>query len=163
MDASHDKGETGFPVDARRAVIERLEKVGRVFLSCEGGVPAEWSRLAYKLAPHRMHDFLAFASMCVGDSGTMAAEAAYLGTPALFTSTFAGRLALLDELERYGLMWSYHPRDAHKFLEKLDALLAPIAAGEDAHVALATGRARMLNDTVDVAKWFTDFLEGLGR
>jgi predicted glycosyltransferase len=160
MDASHDKGEDGMSHEAKRAVLLRLQKHGRVFLSCESKVPDEWAHLAYQLAPHRLHDLLAFASIFVGDSQTMAAEAAYLGTPALRCSSFAGRLSLLDELEhRYGLTWAFPPDATAALLKKLDELLART----DVRSSIAEGRARMLSKTTNVAVWFTDFIESCAR
>ncbi len=161
MHASHDSGERGMPLAVKRDVLERLQRRGRVFLSCEAGVPNEWAHLAYRLPPHRLHDLLAFASVFVGDSQTMAAEAAYLGTPALRVSSFAGRLSLLDELEhRYGLTWAYRPQDRDALLAKLDMLLD---LGKDARSTLTEGRARMLRDTGNVVTWFTSFIETHGR
>ena len=161
MAASHDGGEAGMPAAAKREVIERLQKRGRVFLSCEGKVPAAWQHLAFQLAPHRLHDALAFAQMVVGDSQTMAAEAAFLGTPALRSSTFAGRISYLQELqERYGLTWAYHPKDSDAFLRKLDELLA---RGPALRASIADGHARMLREKINIAHWYTDFIERSGR
>jgi hypothetical protein len=162
MDASHDGGEAGMPLAVKQAVLDRLQARGRVFLSCEGGrVPAPWSHLTYKLAPHRLHDLLAFATLVVGDSQTMAAEAAVVGTPALRSSTFAGRIAYLEELEhRYGLTWAYHPRDADRFLARLDELLA---RGDELKPSLADGVRRMQSEKINVARWFVDFIERVGQ
>jgi predicted glycosyltransferase len=160
LNASHDHGEAGLSVDARREIIERLQKHGRVFLSVEGGVPSEWGHLAYSLKPHRLHDLLAFASMCVGDSRTMAVEAAFLGTPALTVSTFTGRLQILDELEqRYGLMWQFLPHEGRRLFSTLDELLSR----EDPHASIAAGHQRMLAEKVNVVDWFVDFLESRAR
>lgn len=161
MEASHDGGEAGMPAAAKAAVIERLQKRGRVFLSCESKVPAQWQHLGFQLAPHRLHDVLAFAQLVVGDSQTMAAEAAVLGTPALRSSTFAGRISYLDELElRYGLTWGYHPRYTDGFLSKLDELLA---RGAELRSSVAAGHQRMLRDKINIATWFTDFIERAGH
>jgi predicted glycosyltransferase len=156
MNASHDKGETGMSYGAKREVIERLQKRGRVFLSCEGETPAEWEPLRFKLPPHRLHHALAFAHLIVGDSQTMAAEAAVLGTPAVRASTFVGRISYLQELEhRYGLTWGFHPRDADKLLDKLDALLAE---GDELGPRMVEQQQVMLGDKINVADWFVDFM-----
>lgn len=159
MHASHDSGESGMPASAKREVIDRLLRHGKVFLSCESGVPGEWKHLAYSLTPDRLHDALAFADLVVGDSQTMTAEAAVLGTPSIRSSTFAGRISYLEELEhRYGLTWGFHPRDMPAFLHRLEVLLAsPSLRG-----AIARGHARMLDDKVNVARWFVDFIERAG-
>jgi hypothetical protein len=157
MQASHDSGEAGMTLDAKREVIARLQRHGRVFLSCETRIPDEWAALAYKLPAHRLHDLLAFATLVVGDSQTVAAEAAVLGTPALRASTFAGRIAYLEELEhRYGLTFGYHPIASGAFLAKLDELLA---RGSGLKASFAAGHQRMLAEKIDVARWFVDFIE----
>lgn len=156
MAASHDTGEAGLALDTKRELLARLSRHGRVLLSCEGGVPDEWQHLAYRAAPHRMHDLLAYAELVVGDSQTMAAEAAVLGTPSLRASTFAGRISYLEELEhRYGLTFGFTPDQGGAFLAKLAELLD---AGKE---AFAAGHERMLRDKVNVATWYVDFIEAL--
>lgn len=156
MTASHDGGESGLSTELKRELITRLQERGRVILSSEGEVPDEWRHLAYRGSSHRMLDMLAFASLLVGDSQTMAAEAAVLGTPSLRLSTWAGRLSYLSELEhRYGLTFGYHPRDAKAFMAKLDGLLA------DGKQAVADGHRQMRRDKINVATWYVDFIESL--
>jgi predicted glycosyltransferase len=158
MIASHDGGEAGLSLELKREVIARLQQHGRVIVSSEGPIADEWKHLAFAVPPHRMLDLIAFASLVVGDSQTMAAEAAVLGTPSLRLSTWAGRLSYLDELEhRYGLTFGYHPRDAAAFMTKLDELLA------ERKGSVRSGHQRMLAEKVNVAAWYTDFIESLGR
>jgi len=62
-----------------------------------------------------IHDLLAFADCYVGDSQTMATEAAVLGTPAVRTSAFVGDddMSNFRELEtEYGLLQSFADEDA---------------------------------------------------
>ncbi len=159
MEASHDSGESGMTEASKSALIERLRERGRVLLTCETGVPERWRHVAYTLAPHRLHDLLAFATLAVGDSQTMAAEAAVLGTPSLRASTFAGRISYLEELEhRYGLTWGFHPSRTKEFFEKLDELLAH----PDLRRSHMAAHARMLSDKINVATWYVEFLERAG-
>jgi len=157
MNASHDTGESGMTLDTKRAVIERLQQHGRVFLSSEKNPPDEWSDLTFKLAPHRLHDALAFAHMIVGDSQTMAAEAAMLGTPSVRASTFIGRIHYLQEMEHtYGLTFGHHPREGTAILQKIDELLD---MGDDLTAVMAERREKMLDEKINVADWFVDFIE----
>lgn len=160
MQASHDVGQAGMPLELKRAALAMLEKRGRVVLSCEGEVPQEWRHLAYRLPPHQIHDVLAFATIALGDSGTVPAEASVLGAPSLHFSSYAGRIRYLNELEaRYGLAWSFGPAESARFLAKLEQLLAL----PDPRHAVAEGHARMLREKIDVAAWFTDFIEQAGN
>jgi hypothetical protein len=156
MDASHDLHEGGMPTEAKRAVVERLRAHGRVFVSSETTLPDDMQALKYPLEPDRLHDALAFADLFVGDSQTMAAEAAVLGTPSLRVSSWTGRLPHLLELEkRYGLTYAYRPENSADMLAHLDRLLAE----DSVRQSLAAGHRRLLNEKIDVAQWYVEFLE----
>ncbi|MBN2193799.1 MAG: DUF354 domain-containing protein [Polyangiaceae bacterium] len=156
MVASHDVGEGGLPAAIKQGIIDRLRAHGRVFVSSEGALPDPLRPLAFPLPPDRMHDAIAFADLLVGDSQTMAAEAAVLGTPSLRVSSWTGRLAYLVELEqRYGLTFAYHPKDAEHLLGHLDRWLAEPRL----RASLEPRHRQLLAEKVDVAQWFVDFLE----
>ena len=155
MTASHDGGEGGMPLPLAEEVLERLTAAGRVVLSCEGDIPARWESLRMRIPPARMHDALGFAAGLVGDSQTMAAEAAVLGVPNVRVSSWAGRLDYLVDLEERGLTRAFTPDSGEAFLDALGAMLS--AGARPAQLAQA--RQRMLGDTANVADWYTDFLE----
>ena len=156
MVASHDLGEGGLPVAAKRALIDKLSARGRVFLSSEDQLPPELLPLKFPLPPDRLHDALAFADLLVGDSQTVAAEAAVLGTPSLRVSSWTGRLAYLTELEkRYGLTFAYHPKKADELMAHVDRWLAEPSLRQ----SLRPQHQRLLADKVDMAEWFVNYLE----
>jgi len=153
MHASHDRGETGLSLETKRQIVHRLEARGRVFISSEGALPPEWEHLRVRIPPHQIHDALAFSSLFVGDSQTMAAEAAVLGTPNLRASTFVRRISYLEELEhKYGLTFGFHPREGQRLLAKIDELLA----ATDLRASCAAGHARMCSDKQNVAAWYVE-------
>ncbi|SEV82483.1 DUF354 domain-containing protein [Natrinema salifodinae] len=106
LDALHDAGLEGFRPEQRRDLIERLSEAATVFVSDEGGelnlreLPAR----PYDLHPALIHDAMAEASLLVADTGTMATEAALLGTPAFrYRGTDDHEYGEFRELERAGL------------------------------------------------------------
>lgn len=156
MVASHDIGEGGLSNADKRALIEKLQARGRVFLSSEDQLPPELLPLKFPLPPDRLHDALAFADLLVGDSQTVAAEAAVLGTPSLRVSSWTGRLAYLTELEkRYGLTFAYHPKNVDALMAHVDRWLAEPSLRQ----SLLPQHQRLLADKVDMAEWFVDYLE----
>lgn len=158
MSASHDHDESGMTISDKRRVIEEVAKHGRVFVSCEGPIPAEFAELRFSVPPYLMHDALAQSWVCVGDSQTMAAEAALLGVPALRCSTFVGRLAYLEELEhKYSLLESFRPIDAPLLHKRLRAMCP------DAELARTwqERRALMLADKVELTSWYRGLLDQL--
>ncbi|QLG50763.1 DUF354 domain-containing protein [Natrinema halophilum] len=143
-DSSHDIGQGGFdnPID----VVDRLEAAGAtVLLTSEVDLPAKLEPYRYNLAPDRMHDLLAYADCFVGEGATMAAEAAILGTPAVYVNTLS--LGYMTELDQeYGLVFSYNGADRHaRSLERAVSIIE-----DDDQSTWQRRRDRLLADQVDV-------------
>ena len=67
---------------------------------------------------------MAFAKMYIGDSQTMAAEAAVLGTPSIRFNDFVGEISYLEELEhKYQLTFGIRSHDKEKLFEKTKELI----------------------------------------
>lgn len=107
FDSLHDVGESGAPMDERATLVEHLAERVPVFVSDEGGT-LELSSLpvrAYDLHPARLHDALAEARLVVTDTGTMATEAALLGTPTIrFVDEVEQAIGEFQELQGNGLL-----------------------------------------------------------
>ncbi|MHA7871678.1 MAG: DUF354 domain-containing protein, partial [Hyphococcus sp.] len=74
----HDDGEIGFSLDGKRKAIETLSRLGPVYISSEKPLPAEFERYRLPLPVEDIHHALACATVVVGESSTMASEAACL-------------------------------------------------------------------------------------
>ena len=144
-EASHDIGDTGF-VDAV-GFVQRLSERIRVVVSGERGVPDAIRSMAVTLPPYRIHHLLSEATAYVGEGATMAAEAAVLGTPAVFVHT--ARLGYMLELqERYGLLWNTASQEVAEH-QAFDLVADPAATAAE----WADRRARMLVERIDVGDW----------
>jgi hypothetical protein len=152
--ASHDVKQRGLPTDAKRAVVARLRAHGAVFVTSEAQLPADLQQYALPVAPHRLHDALAFATVCVTDGQSMAGEAAALGVPSVRYSSFSGSIAVFREMhERYGLVFEFCPGDDDAFFRTVDEL-----ASSTDRAIWAERRAQLLADKCDLTTWFADFL-----
>ena len=121
--ASHDLREQGLSKEVTRDLVAVLSKKGRVFLSSEKELSGDLSSYRYPLPSSTLHDMLAACDMFIGDSQTMAAEAAVLGTPSIRMNTFVGRISYLDQLEhRFGLTYGYLPDQANQMMAKIMSL-----------------------------------------
>lgn len=151
-DASHDIGQHG--IRNKYDLVKDLEQFGRVFISSEKPLPPELQRYSLTLTPEKIHDVLYFAQLYMGEGGTMATEAALLGTPAIFVSSLAGTMGNFSELEtRYSLMFSYkNPESAQK---KAIELLHHDNLKEE----WKSKREKLLNDKIDVTAFLIDFIE----
>jgi len=155
LTAHHDLGEKGLSPVQARAVVSLLERYGRVFISAEAAVDKDLRPYLLPTSPARMPDVLAFAQLFVGDSQTMPAEAAVLGTPALRCSTFVGRLSYLEELEhRYGLTQGFRPEEFDRLLEQINVWMSQ----PDLKARWQQKRQRLLSECVDLTEWTLDLI-----
>jgi predicted glycosyltransferase len=139
--AMHNVGGEGF--SDLEGVVERLEATGAtVLVTSEKPLPASLEDHRVVVEPHRMHDLLAYADLFVGESGTMTAESAVLGTPAVYVHE--NDTGLTEELAEYGLVFPHHGPDRHaEALEEAVEILA------DDDRDWAARRERMLEDKRD--------------
>ncbi|MCP4710683.1 MAG: DUF354 domain-containing protein [Planctomycetes bacterium] len=160
LTAHHDIGETGLGTEQAKKIVEKLEPYGKVFISAETTIDPALQKYTLPTPAEKIFDVLAFADLLVGDSQTMAAEAATLGTPSLRCNTFKGRLSYLDELEhKYELTAAFLPQEFDELLAKMDEWLArPNLKAE-----WGQKRQIMLDECVDVTDWILDLLERLSK
>jgi hypothetical protein len=154
--ASHDVGEKGLGVAFKREVVERLRKRGRVVITSEGELPDDLERDRFALPPESMHDVMAFAHILVGESATMASEAAVLGVPALYISD-TGRGYTDEEESKYELVYNFKTTQCDAALTRLDAILAM----EDARAVFQERRQKMLAACIDTTEWIIEYVDGV--
>ena len=70
--------------------MEHLEKYGKVFITSEVTLPDHLKKYQITIPLEKLHDLLYFATLYFGEGSTTAAEAAMMGTPAVYVSSLAG-------------------------------------------------------------------------
>lgn len=122
FNASHDIGIKGFSDEDKVYIVRELEKYGNVFITSEGNYPKELNKNIVQIPPSKIHDALAYASLYMGDSQTMATEAALLGTPAIRCNAFAAsskEMSNFIELENeYKLLLNVNIANKEKAINK---------------------------------------------
>jgi hypothetical protein len=119
--AAHDRAQHGFDAADAIDVVQRLSRRLPVHLSVEGPVSDALRPYVTRMRVDRIHHVLAHASLVVGESPSMATEAALLGIPAVLVSSWAGRCGNMQVLERrYGLMQVFN--DSRRGVEAAVAL-----------------------------------------
>ena len=148
LKAHHDLNEKGMTDSALINVINALESEYSVFISAEKTLRPEFEPYRLAIPVSKIHHCLAGASLVIGDSQTMVAEAAVLGVPAVRVSSFMGRLSYIEELERRGLCFSLSPDD----IDKLPGLVRSVI--EIAPDEIYQRRQRLLQETEDPVEFF---------
>ena len=124
LTAYHDEGKTGITDQIAAQLISLLKPHGKIYITSERELTPQFEPYRININPLLMHDVLAHADMYIGDSQTMTAEAAVLGTPAIRFNDFVGRLGYLEELEhRYGLTYGIKTSEPARLFEKTKEIL----------------------------------------
>ncbi len=179
LNAHHDAGIRGISTEIAERMIEMLKPYGKIYITSERPLEPQFEQYRIKINPLDIHHVMAFASLYIGDSQTMAAEAGVLGTPFVRLNDFVGRLSYLHELEA---PTDYSPR-SNGYVPKIDAHVP-----DDIHYSLGYGhktadiegffasiqqwldipnrkeicaerRQKMLLEKIDYAKFLTWFIE----
>ncbi len=152
--ASHDLGEAGFDLPFKRALVDELSQRGRVLISSEGPLPSDLESLRFSAPPENMHHILAFSKMLIGESATMASEAAVLGVPAFYIAD-TGRGYTDEQQTRYQLVWNYQRKHAPEALRKIRELLSHVDLSRD----MNQRRDRLLAEKVNTTDWMIDYVD----
>lgn len=154
--AHHDIGVQGLSVENKSKLIELLKTKGKVFITTERGIEPEFEAYKLKVSPEKAHSLLYYATMFIGDSQTMTSESAVLGTPAIRSNSFVGRISYLEEEEhKYQLTYGFLPGQMEQMFSKIAALLEM----PDLQEEWQSRRKRMLEDKIDVTAFFVWLIE----
>ena len=176
LNAHHDSGIKGINTEIAERLVKILEPFGTIYITSERPLEPQFEKYRIKINPLDMHHVMAFASLYIGDSQTMAAEAGVLGVPFVRFNDFVGRIGYLRELEdKYELGYGIHASvlAEDSFIRRADGLAQPSGVEElykrvetlvsmpsaERKATFAARREKMLSDKIDCAKFLTWFIE----
>jgi len=120
LNAHHDYGKKGISNKLALEIIEILKQYGEIFITSERELSANLEKYRINIDAKDMHHVLNFAETYIGDSQTMAAEAAILGTPSIRFSSFTNKLGYLKELQsKYNLTIGINSNEPDKLIETI--------------------------------------------
>lgn len=148
--AAHDVGQGGFSLAGKHELVRRLSELGRVIITSEPPLAPELEEFRMLLSPTRVHDLLYYSTLYVGEGGTMASEAAVLGTPSIYVNSLT--MGYIEDLEAHGLL--------HRAVDEKEAigLAVDLASDPAAKQIYRKRRERMLKEKIDVTAWLVDFV-----
>ena len=157
----HDSGIKGINTEIAQRLVDILKPHGRIYITSERPLEPQFEQYRIKINPLDMHHVMAFASLYIGDSQTMAAEAGVLGVPFVRFNDFVGRIGYLRELEDvyelgYGIKASADG-SVEVLCARVQELVAFPAAKRKA--IFEARRQKMLSEKIDCAKFLTWFIE----
>ncbi len=176
LNAHHDSGIKGINTEIAQRLVDILKPHGRIYITSERPLEPQFEEYRIKINPLDMHHVMAFASLYIGDSQTMAAEAGVLGVPFVRFNDFVGRIGYLRELEdKYELGYGIHatqlkseelirradgsvqPSGVEELYKRVEKLVA--MPSEERRATFQSRRQKMLSEKIDCAKFLTYFIE----
>lgn len=156
LNAHHDSGVAGINTKIAQQLIDILTPYGNIYITSERGLEPQFEKYRLNINPLDIHHVMAFAKLYIGDSQSMAVEAAMLGTPSIRFNSFAGKIGVLEELEHvYHLTYGINAAEPEKLYEKINELLAIDNLEEE----FQARRQKMLKDKIDLTAFFAWFVE----
>ncbi len=156
LGAHHDSGIRGINKTITLKLIEILESSGNILITSERELEPEFEKYRINVNPLLIHHVIAFATLYIGDSQTMAAEAGVLGTPFIRFNDFVGRIGYLNDLEElYKLGYGIKPDNPEKLYEKVEELIST----SDLKQVFSNRRQIMLSEKIDYAAFLVWFIE----
>lgn len=156
LNAYHDTNRSGIASNIAKDIVNLLKQFGTIYITSERKLEPELEEYRLKINPLHIHHLLAYATVYIGDSQSMAVESALLGTPCIRFNDFAGEIGVLNELEsKYGLTHGFKTSQSEKMFAKLKELLDNPNLKEE----YKNKRQRMLSEKINVFLYFLWFIE----
>lgn len=160
LHAHHDAGRKGITDDLALKLIEILSPYGQVFITSEREFSAVLEPYRIPVQPKDIHQVMAHAKIYIGDSQTMAAEAAVLGVPSIRFNDFVGELSYLEELEqRYQLTKGIKADNPDLLLEVVKNWVELKTLSDD----WSNRREIMLENTISVTPFWGSVFKNLAN
>lgn len=170
LKANHDDNVQGINLQVALRLIEIMKPHMDIYITSERPLEPELEPYRIQINPIYMHDVMAYASLYIGDSQTMAMEAAVLGVPAIRFNDFVGKIGVMAELEdgklngqqmscyNLGIGILASEKDAVERLCKTVQEIMAIQPAKRKELWQAR-RKKMLAEKIDYAKFLTWFIE----
>lgn len=154
LKAYHDLNKGGISTALAFKIIRILSPKVNIYITSERPLVDELEPYRINIPSTSMHHALYYADLFIGDSQTMAAEAAILGTPAIRYNNFIGKLGYLDEIElTFSLGFGISVGHEDILLDKIEELVSVENLNDEWQIK----KNRFLAQKIDYSKfmiWF---------
>lgn len=154
--ATHDIGHKGMTLENKYKLIKNLLPIAKVFISSELELPPDLQKYEFPLAPSKMHNAMAFATLVFSESGTMASESAVLGVPSVFIDN-TGRYYTKELEEKYQLVYNFTESESDQ--KRAMDLAIDIVKNPSIKEHYKFLRKKMLSEKIDVTAFLVWFIE----
>ncbi len=149
--ASHDIGQKG--ISDKKRIITELEKYGRVLITSEKPLLDGLEKNRISVSPEKFHDLLSYASLYVGEGGSVASEAVVLGVHSIFISSLGKECGVFSDQAEYGLQFLCESD------EEVLVTAKELLSDENLRMLGKKKQRKLLEDKIDVTSYMIDLVE----
>lgn len=150
--AFHDINKKGLSLNQKIKLVTLLNKKYKVYISSENEIEPELQKYKIRIPPERMHDLLAYSSLFIGESGTMASESTLLGVPSVYINPLP-LMCYLKTAQEYGILKYF------KKGEGLNEYISNLVNSEYLKNDTINKRDKMVKDFINPTELLVWFLE----
>lgn len=155
-DAHHDIGLQGLSLDRKIQIVKSFSNHIRVFISSECQLPAELEEYKINIPIEMMHHAMYYAEIIYGESATMAAEAAILGTHGYFL--YHHNLGYIEDLEARSGLVHYYSLSDEQIKSSTEHALNTIKNRNEVH-SKEEVRFKLLEYCIDPVSFVCNFIQ----
>ena len=159
LSAHHDAGIRGINTEIAQHLIDILKPHGRIYITSERELEPQFEQYRIPIKTLDRHHVMAFSTLYIGDSQTMAAEAAVLGVPFVRFNDFVGRIGYLNELENVYHLGFGIKASEEGASERMYNVVEEILTTPNLKEEWENRRQKMLSEKIDYAQFLTWFIE----
>lgn len=149
--AHHDFGQYG--IINKEHLTKKLEQYVKVFITSEKKLPNSFEKYEISVPYTKFHDLLSYATLYVGEGGTIASEAAVLGVHSILASSLGKECGVFFDQAKYGLQYICESDDSViKIAEKL-------LLNKDLRTIGKIKQKKLLRDKIDFNYCFIHYIE----
>jgi len=152
-EANHDIGYNKLNLNEKIKLVEELSHYGKIIISSESKLPEKLDKYKTNFPLEKVHSLLYYTDIFIGDSTSMATEAAILGTPAICINEAATQFGVFEDYIKFNLIELL--TNSNKVIERTKTLL-----NLPNNISFFSERLKnFLNNKIDVTAFMVWFVE----
>lgn len=150
-EASHDIGQRGLSIESKNKLINILKTYGKIIITSEQELPKDFEEYRMPICPTKIHDLLYYSDLYIGEGGTMASEAACLGTYSIYINSLPAMGYIQEEIDKYEMIFKSTE------WKSIELKLRSILNNGSIKIKNKNIYMKLINDKIDLSEYIINY------
>lgn len=153
-EAVHDRGRSALTKELQNYIVNEVKKIIPIIVSSEDRNYVNATN-DFQFKPEEIHEVLAGAKLLIGESATMASEAAVLGVPSIYFDDI-GRGYTDEQREKYQLIYQFGltRKDVQEALISIPSMISEVNQKQ-----VKLNHHKLLSDKINPTKFLVELIQ----